>query len=101
MGAGVVIGTWGTFAGNSMNYTPEKAALFGITSVAVAGLGKEIWDEIDYNGFDVKDLGATMIGGLVGVGLSYVGLKIFYKHRPKIYSTAVQNNITVGLKIIL
>lgn len=98
-GAGVVVGTWGTFAGNSMNWKPEKAALFGIGSVAAAGLGKELWDEIEYGGFDYKDLRATMYGGVVGVGLSYVGLKIFYKYRPKIFATAVQDNMTVGLKI--
>lgn len=101
VGAGFAIGTWGTFAGNSMNLKPERATLFGIGSVAVAGLGKEIWDEIEYGGFDVKDLGATMIGGAASVGLTYVGLKIFYKHKPKIFATSVQNNITIGLKFTL
>jgi hypothetical protein len=84
-----------------MNWKPEKAALFGIGSVAVAGLGKEIWDEIEYGGFDVNDLGATMIGGVVGVGLSYVGLKIFYKYKPKVFAVAVQNKMTIGLKFTL
>jgi len=98
-GAGVLMGTWGTFAGNSMLYKPERAALFGTTSVAVAGLGKEIWDEVEYRGFDVKDLGATMIGGLIGTGLSYAGLKIFYHYKPKVFIATVNNNVTVGFRV--
>ena len=99
-GAGVVIGTWGTFAGNSMNFTPEKAALLGITSAAVAGVGKELWDEIEYGGWDWKDLGATMIGGTIGTGLSYTALKVF-KKKPYIYIGNVRNNLTIGVKIII
>jgi uncharacterized protein YfiM (DUF2279 family) len=99
-GAGVVIGTWGTFAGNSMNWKPEKAALFGMGSVAVAGLGKELWDEIEYGGWDWKDLGATMIGGTIGTGLSYAALKIF-KKKPYIYVGNVRNNLTIGVKLII
>jgi uncharacterized protein YfiM (DUF2279 family) len=96
----VVIGTWGTFAGNSMNWKPEKAALFGMGSVAVAGLGKEFWDEIEYGGWDWKDLGATMIGGAIGTGLSYAALKVF-KKKPYIYIGNVRNNLTIGVRIII
>ena len=99
-GAGVVVGTWGTFAGNSLNWKPEKAALFGLTSAAVAGIGKELWDEIEYGGWDWKDLGATMIGGTIGTGLSYVALKVF-KKKPYIYIGNVRNNLTVGVRIII
>lgn len=103
IGAGVVVGTWGTFAGNSMNWTPEQSALFGVGSVVVAGVGKEAWDYSwrifgDTSArFDVKDLGATMIGGAVGVGLSYLGLKIFKKSKP--YYATVNNKITIGVKV--
>ena len=96
-GAGVVIGTWGTLAGNSLDLKPGGSALFGIASATVAGLGKELWDEIEYGGFDVKDFGATMIGGAVGVGLSYLGLKIFKKSKP--YYAAVNGKITIGVKV--
>ena len=95
--AGAVVGTWGTFAGSSLNLKPEGSALFGIASATVAGLGKELWDEIDYGGFDVKDMGATVLGGVVGTGLSYLGLKIFKKSKP--YYTAVNDKITIGVKV--
>jgi uncharacterized protein YfiM (DUF2279 family) len=103
IGAGIVVGTWGTFTGNSMNWTPEQSALFGVGSVVVAGVGKEAWDYSwrifgDTSArFDVKDLGATMIGGAVGVGLSYLGLKIFKKSKP--YYATVNNKITIGVKV--
>lgn len=99
-GAGVVISTWGTFAGNSMNLKPEKAALFGLASAATAGIGKELWDKIDYGKFDTKDLNATIVGGFVGAGLSYAALKIF-KKPPVIYSFADSKSIQVGVKIRL
>ena len=100
VGAGVVIGTWGTFAGNSMNWKPEKSALLGITSATVAGVGKELWDEIEYGGWDWRDLGATMIGGTIGTGLSYAALKVF-KKKPYIYIGNVRNNLTIGVRIII
>lgn len=102
MGAGAVVGVWGTFAGNSMELTPEQSALFGAGSVVVAGVGKELWDVSyrlwGYNDkFDVKDIGATLIGGVVGVGLSYAGLKIFKRAKP--YYATVNDKITMGIKI--
>lgn len=84
-GAGIIIGSWGTFVGNSLDLKPEYSALFGLGSAAVAGLGKELWDEIDYGGWDWKDFGATMIGGAIGAGLTYTGLKIFKKKRVNFY----------------
>ena len=102
IGAGAVVGVWGTFAGNSLELTPEQSALFGMGSVAVAGVGKELWDVSyrlwGYNDkFDVKDIGATLIGGVVGVGLSYAGLKIFKRAKP--YYATVNDKITMGIKI--
>lgn len=88
-GAGIVIGTWGTFAGNSLELKPEYCAMVGLGSAAVAGLGKELWDEIDYGGWDWKDFGATMIGGAIGAGLTYSGLKIFKKKRVNFYGTSL------------
>lgn len=96
-GAGVIIGIWGTFAGNSIDLAPEKSAIFGMGSVAVAGLGKELWDEIDYGGWDWKDFGATMIGGVVGTGLTYAGLKIFKKHKPVVIAN--KNEVKIGVSI--
>ena len=96
-GAGVVIGIWGTLAGNANDLTPEKSALFGLSAVAVAGLGKELWDEIDYGGWDWKDFGYTMAGGAISTMLVYTGLKIFKKTTP--YIGSVQGVPTIGLKI--
>jgi hypothetical protein len=98
-GAGMVIGTWGTFAGNSMNWKPEKAALFGVATAVTAGIGKELWDKIDYGRFDVKDVGATAIGGVIGAGLSYAALKIFKK--PPVIYTATGKGFEIGVKIRL
>jgi uncharacterized protein YfiM (DUF2279 family) len=95
--AGALVGTWGTFAGNAMDLKPEGAALFGISSAAVAGLGKELWDEIDYGGWDWADFGATMIGGAIGTGLTYAGLKIFKNTKP--LAIAVRGTMTVGVTI--
>jgi uncharacterized protein YfiM (DUF2279 family) len=107
LGAGVVFGVWGTFAGNSLQWKPEKAALMGLASATVAGVGKELWDEVDYQiggygtGFDFRDLGATMIGGVIGVGLTYAGLKIFYRYKPAVFVTNVQKCLTVGLRFTI
>ena len=102
-GAGVVFGVWGTFAGNSLELTPEKSALFGMGSATLAGIGKETWDVLDKqiahvgSGWDFADLGATMIGGAIGTGISYLGLKIFKRSKP--YYAAVNGRITTGVRI--
>ena len=99
IGAGTVIGIWGTFMGNSCEFTPEASALVGIASSTIAGIGKEVMDvieaEVTDNGnyFDVMDLSATMAGGIIGTGLSYAALKIF-KKPPVIYG-----NIDKGLQM--
>jgi len=105
IGAGVVFGAWGTFCGNSCLFTPEKSAVIGMISATAAGLGKELWDEAEYQvadygtGFDWADLGATMIGGVIGTGLSYASLKIFYHYKPRVFIGSVQDKMTVGVKI--
>lgn len=63
-GAGLVIGG----ATNAIVYAKTKnktkAFVWGMVATSVAGLGKELYDEHTYNGFDSKDLGATILGGL-------------------------------------
>ncbi len=39
---------------------------WGLAAAALAGLGKEIYDYIDYGGPDPWDIVATVAGGLVG-----------------------------------
>jgi uncharacterized protein YfiM (DUF2279 family) len=105
LGAGAVFGVWGTLVGNSCMFTPEKSALIGLASATVAGIGKELWDEADYRimgygtGFDWKDLGATMIGGVIGTALTYTGLKIFYHYKSQVLLSSVQGKLTYGIKI--
>jgi hypothetical protein len=102
MGAGAVAGVWGTFAGNSLDLSPEGAALFGVATAFVAGLGKEAMDvseEIIFgkeHNFDPMDVAATALGGIIGAGLTYAGLKIF-KKPPVIYGFADTKSVQVGI----
>lgn len=98
--AGAVAGTWGTFAGNSLELSPEESALFGVATSVVAGVGKELMDVSEQwifnqpHRFDLMDVAATVEGGIIGAGLSYVALKIFKKKPPVIYG-----DVNKGLKI--
>lgn len=42
-----------------------RFAPLAVTVAIVAGFAKEIYDEINYGGFDWKDLLATILGGVV------------------------------------
>lgn len=42
-----------------------RFAPLAVTVAVVAGLAKEVYDEITYGGFDFKDWLATVIGGVV------------------------------------
>jgi len=103
MGAGAVAGVWGAFAGNSLDLSPEGAALFGVGAAVVAGLGKEAMDvseEIIFgkeHNFDPMDVAATTMGGIIGAGLSYAALKIFKKPLPKIYGAADKRGVQIGI----
>ena len=49
--------------------------LLGVGGGMVAGVAKEIKDEIAYGGFDKYDMLATWLGATVGAGLVYMLLK--------------------------
>ena len=104
IGAGAFAGVWGTFAGNSLELTPEQSALLGVAASVAAGVGKELWDVSwcilgDKSAtFDTMDIAATTLGGIVGTGLSYVALKIF-KKPPVIYGAATSKGVQVGVII--
>jgi hypothetical protein len=106
-GAGFVIGVWGTMAGNACEFTPEQSAAFGAAWAVAAGLGKETWDAIDKKrlglggGFDSADLGATILGGIIGTGLTYAGLKIFKKRQVQFLGIAERDRICVGMRLKL
>ena len=81
--AGAFAGTWGTFTGNSIELTPEQSALFGVAAATVAGIGKELMDVSERwifkapgARFVAMDIAATVEGGIIGAGLSYLALKI-------------------------
>jgi putative lipoprotein len=42
----------------------KKAYIWGTVMATLAGIGKEAYDEHTYGGWDNKDLGATILGGL-------------------------------------
>lgn len=48
--------------------------LYGFSSCLAVGLGKEIYDEIDYNGFDGEDLAYDALGCALGT-LTVKGLE--------------------------
>jgi hypothetical protein len=67
IGAGAVVGAWGTLI--PQDQKGIKPFVFGIGASAIAGAGKEI---VDLGGFgtpDIKDFGATVIGGIISVGM--------------------------------
>ena len=48
-----------------LSIIPIYGILTGIIALVVAAVGKEIYDQWKYKGFDYKDLIATLLGGLV------------------------------------
>ena len=103
IGCGAIAGAWGTFAGNSLEWSPEESALFGVAMSAVAGVGKECMDVTEGwvfktpgAKFDCMDIAATVEGGIIGAGLSYMALKIFKRKPPVIYSQ-VNKGLEIGL----
>ena len=48
---------------------------FGLFFGVLAGLRKEVKDQITYGGFDSLDMYATWAGSLLGVGLIYILLQ--------------------------
>lgn len=105
IGAGTLAGVWGTFAGNSLQWSPEESALFGIAMSGVAGIGKECMDVSERWAFktpgarfDCMDIAATVEGGIIGAGLSYVALKIFKRKPPVIYADT-NKGIKIGVGI--
>ena len=46
--------------------------LIGLGAGFLAGVGKELYDEYDYGGFDKYDMFATWAGAVLGAGLVYI-----------------------------
>ena len=96
IGAGVVVSSWGTFAANSCGYNPEQCAALGLATARGAGVAKELADGLGFGTMDIKDLRATMYGGLIGTAVSYARLKIFKK---KVYFASINRTPVVGVTI--
>jgi hypothetical protein len=79
--AGAVVGTWGTLTVSQE--TLWKPAVYGLGFATAAGAGKEL---IDFGGFgtpDWKDFGSSVLGGIVGVGITTSIKVIVRKHKQK------------------
>lgn len=46
---------------------------------------------------EIKDFKATIIGGVIGAGLVYMGMKIFQSNVP--YLSFNDKSLTVGIKL--
>ena len=95
--AGGFSGLWGVGAAKSMQWSDENAALFGIGTAFASGIGKEIWDVSTGNQFDVNDISATVLGGVITSGITYACLKIF-KKKPIVYAVVDKQGFQVGYK---
>ena len=63
----------------------RKAFWFGFAAGTLAGVAKEVKDEIDYGGFDVKDLAFTMAGSLTTVVIIEIARYKPKKHKKKLF----------------
>ena len=46
--------------------------LIGLFAGFLAGIGKELYDEYDYGGFDKYDMFATWAGTIISIGVVYL-----------------------------
>jgi hypothetical protein len=76
LGAGAVVGGWGYLIPKQT--TSWKPIAYGIGTATIAGVGKELTDLGGFGTPDLKDLGATVIGGVVSVGI-IAGVKAIIK----------------------
>ena len=97
IGTGTIAGAWGTWVGSIyFEKSPEKSALIGLGITALAGLGKEGLDAGTGGKAELRDLGNSMIGGFIGAGLVYMGMKIYQSNVPYI---TYNNGLQIGIKI--
>jgi hypothetical protein len=67
IGAGAVVAGWGTLI--PQNNKGWKPFIYGVGSATIAGVGKEVTDLGGFGTPDFKDLGATVLGGVVSAGI--------------------------------
>jgi hypothetical protein len=78
LGAGAIVGGWGYLLPSQS--TGWKPVAYGIGTATIAGVGKEISDMGGFGTPDWKDLGATVIGGVVSVGI-ITGFRAIFRHQ--------------------
>jgi hypothetical protein len=78
--AGTTIGSWCFLVGDHNKQSEWKPVIYGISGATLAGIGKETYDKLQGRPFDVRDLGATILGGIVSVGI-IEGIRAIIKHR--------------------
>jgi hypothetical protein len=76
LGAGAVVAGWGSLI--PQNNKGWKPFVYGVGSATIAGVGKELTDMGGFGTPDIRDLGATVIGGLVSAGI-ITGIKAIIK----------------------
>ena len=81
IGAGAVIGAWGTLT--TKETTGWKPIVMGIGWATAAGVGKELADMGGLGTPEWRDLEATVIGGVIGVGILTGVNYIVRKHKSK------------------
>ena len=87
--ASIVLGYAGeTILHKYSQFSHSEKIIFATGIAFAAGVGKELYDEVDYNGFSSKDLVPDFLGSLTGVMLSnYLNKKYFlsvgYKAKDK------------------
>ena len=76
LGAGAVVAGWGYLLPSAA--AGWKPMVYGLGSATLAGAGKELADMGGFGNPDWKDLGATIVGGAVSVGI-ILGVKAIFK----------------------
>ena len=99
LGAGFIIGSSTYYFAQKHDINPIGCYLLSLGTTALAGGGKELYDELKYNGADWGDFKATMIGGLIGAHIiaavfDFSGLV----EKPEPYMAIVQDKPTIGIK---
>jgi hypothetical protein len=78
LGAGAIVGSWGYMLPTQT--AGWKPVAYGIGTATIAGVGKELSDLGGFGTPDWKDLGATVIGGVVSVGI-ITGFRAIFRHQ--------------------
>jgi VanZ family protein len=83
--AGTTIGSWCFLVGDHNQRSEWKPIIYGISGATLAGVAKESYDRLQGRPFDVRDLGATMIGGIISVVIIETTRTIINRHRRHLF----------------